>query len=160
MTARVLVRSYLSPTLVLLAFDWPDGAERPDFLGFAIRRTPGFRGAATSWLPNRITFDGPPPDGRDSASNQSPIQKFMWWDARFGDIDRGRVFKYELFPAVGKPKELELVENARAILQVKIPKPVVGSIGTYFNRAVVSSQAFVSEFGRRPTGAKLERALA
>ena len=36
------VRSYLSPTLVLLALDWPDGATRADFLGFAIERAPGF----------------------------------------------------------------------------------------------------------------------
>jgi len=33
---KVRIRSYLSPTLVLLAFDWPDGAFREDFLGFAI----------------------------------------------------------------------------------------------------------------------------
>ena len=36
----VSVRSYLSPPF-LLAFDWPDAASRSDFLGFAIRRTPG-----------------------------------------------------------------------------------------------------------------------
>ena len=39
---KVKVRSYCSPTLVLLAFDWPDGA-REDFLGFAVSRVPGFR---------------------------------------------------------------------------------------------------------------------
>ncbi len=38
----VSVRSYLSPTLVLLAFDWPGAQARTDFLGFAIARTPGF----------------------------------------------------------------------------------------------------------------------
>jgi hypothetical protein len=36
----VAARAYLSPTLVLLAFDWPSGAARDDFLGFAIERTP------------------------------------------------------------------------------------------------------------------------
>jgi hypothetical protein len=62
---KVRGRSYLSPTLVLLAFDWPDGAFREDFLGFAIERQPGFERAAKSWLPNRIGFQGPAPDQRD-----------------------------------------------------------------------------------------------
>ncbi|MCM3468458.1 hypothetical protein M3643_13385, partial [Staphylococcus lugdunensis] len=85
----VSVRSYLSPTLVLLAFDWPDAASRSDFLGFAIRRTPGFWSAdgktraPDSWLPNRLTFDGPAADTQgDAPTDQAPIQKFMWWDAR------------------------------------------------------------------------------
>ena len=38
----VTVRSFTSPTLVLLAFDWPQGDGKADFLGFAIERTPGF----------------------------------------------------------------------------------------------------------------------
>jgi len=52
---KVRVRSYLSPTLVLLAFDWPDGAFREDFLGFAIEGgvpiTPisAERNSATIW---------------------------------------------------------------------------------------------------------------
>jgi len=54
----VIAKSYVSPTLVLLAFDWPAGAERNDFLGFAIQRTPGFSGGDPSWLPNRIGFNG------------------------------------------------------------------------------------------------------
>jgi hypothetical protein len=39
---RVALRSYLSPTLVLLAFDWPEGGNHPDFVGFCIRRSCGF----------------------------------------------------------------------------------------------------------------------
>jgi hypothetical protein len=62
-------RAYLSPSLVLLALDWADGEQRQDFLGFAIRRTPGFldfktkQMAASSWLPNRLSFNGPPAAG-------------------------------------------------------------------------------------------------
>ena len=44
---KVKVRSYCSPTLVLLAFDWPDGA-REDFLGFAVSRVPGPAGKPES----------------------------------------------------------------------------------------------------------------
>jgi len=36
----IQVKSYTSPTLVLLAFNWEPGGQREDFLGFAIERTP------------------------------------------------------------------------------------------------------------------------
>jgi len=151
-------RAYLSPTLVLLAFDWPGGEGHDDFLGFAIKRDPGFQGEKTSWLPNRLTFSGPAKT--DSPSNESPIQKFMWWDARIDDADRGRSFVYTVIPVIGAPGSLTLLEDDAAKVKVTLPEAVVGSIGTYFNRAVVSSQAFVREFGRKPTGDKLKRALA
>jgi phosphatidylserine/phosphatidylglycerophosphate/cardiolipin synthase-like enzyme len=157
-SARVRARAYLSPTLVLLAFNWPGGEARSDFLGCAIERAPGFEGEAASWLPNRLTFDGPA--AGDAPSNESPIQKFMWWDARIDDADRGKRFTYRVVPVVGQPGALELLDADAATVAVKLPQAVVGRIGTYFNRAVVSSQAFVREFGRRPTGAKLDRALA
>ena len=32
--ALTTIKAYRSPTLVLLAFDWPDGENRNDFLGF------------------------------------------------------------------------------------------------------------------------------
>src|SRR5258706_3158096 len=101
---RVQVRSYLSPTLVFLALDWPDGPSRQDFLGFAISRTPGFWGQPTSWLPNRIGFAGPVANAGDAPSNDAPIQKFMWWDARFDlETDPNRKFTYEVTPVTGTP---------------------------------------------------------
>ena len=54
--AKIIMRSYASPALVLLAFDWPEADQHADFLGFAIRRTPGFYGQVQSWLPNRRRF--------------------------------------------------------------------------------------------------------
>ena len=75
----VVIKAYTSPTLVLLAFDWAGGANRNDFLGFAIKRVPGFGNQPESWLPNRIDFNGPAPDGSDKPSARAPIQKFMWW---------------------------------------------------------------------------------
>jgi hypothetical protein len=54
----VTVRAYLSPTLVLLAFDYPEGANAKNFLGFAIKREPGFDGASSTFLSNRIGFNG------------------------------------------------------------------------------------------------------
>ena len=156
---KVLVRSYVSPTVVLLAMDWLDGKDRDDFLGFAIRRTPGFWKQKQSWLPNRIGFDGPPGDGKDLPSDQAPIQKFMWWDARIDTEDRGKTIQYEVIPAVMPWTSPQLMVDAAATIDVNIPQLEKNGIGTYFNRAVVSSQAFVKEFGTNPEGAKRERAL-
>jgi phosphatidylserine/phosphatidylglycerophosphate/cardiolipin synthase-like enzyme len=157
--ARATIRPYLSPTLVLLALDWADGAARPDFLGFAISRAPGFGGEDESWLPNRLGFDGPAPRGRDLPSDTSPIQKFMWWDARIDDDDRGARFRYAVTPVVGSAAAPRLERSATASVTVTLPRSIENGIGTYFNRAVVSSQAFTKEFGRAPTGRRLERAL-
>lgn len=148
--ALVQIRPYLSPTLVLLALDWQEGAQDNAFLGFAIKRTPGFRDPATgatatsSWLPNRISFDGPPAAGQpDFPSNVAPIQKFMWWDTRIDEQDRGMQFKYEVWPMRGDgvtpPRP---VDAARKEITIQLPQHVEKGIGTYFNRAVVSSQAF------------------
>ncbi len=147
--ALVQVRSYLSPTLVLLALDWPEAEQDGQFLGFAIQRTPGFRDPATravavsSWLPNRIGFDGPPAAGQpDFPSSQAPIQKFMWWDARIDEEDRGAQFRYDVWPVRGDPTAPQQVEAAHATLTITLPRHVENGIGSYFNRAVVSSQAF------------------
>jgi PLD-like domain len=151
----VKVTSFCSPTLVLLAFDWPEGASRSDFLGFAIQRTPGFFGQLRSWLPNRIDFDGPDPHEADKPSNRAPIQKFMWWDARIDTNDRGHAFSYKVLPIVGTPAALhELVDESRT-LDVRIPRLVEDGVGTYFNRAVVSSQAFARSFPNLETMAQI-----
>ena len=157
--AKAKVRSYLSPTLVLLAFDWEEGSSRRDFLGFAISRTPGFNGPAPSWLPNRIGFNGPDPKNLDLPSNNNPIQKFMWWDARINTNDRAKKFTYTVVPVVGNPERNNTVDADAAEIEVTIPQPVQNGIGTYFNRAVVSSQAFMREFGVNPQGSKLTNAL-
>jgi phosphatidylserine/phosphatidylglycerophosphate/cardiolipin synthase-like enzyme len=149
---KVKVRSYCSPTLVLLALDWPDGA-RKDFLGFAISREPGYRNKdgeteALSWLPNRVGFDGPAAARHvDFPSNTSPLQKFQWWDARIDDPDRGKEFTYTVYPVVGTPDDLHLLKECAVVHKLRIPPPEEKGIGTYFNRAVVSSQAFSKKFG-------------
>lgn len=159
---KVKVRAYTSPTLVLLAFDWPDGGSRQDFLGFAIARSPGFQGENQSWLPNRVGFAGPAPKGQDLPSNTSPIQKFLWWDARIDDPDRGKTFTYKVTPVVGAPDAPQLLSECEASLSVTVPRPVDAGlgVGTYFNRAVVSSQAFSAKFGKDLDEEKMHQALA
>jgi phosphatidylserine/phosphatidylglycerophosphate/cardiolipin synthase-like enzyme len=147
--STIIARAYLSPTLILLAIDWPEGETRKDFLGFAIKRTPGFRDFKTrkqeksSWLPNRINFNGPPPPGKpDFPSEEAPIQKFNWWDSRVDEEDRGAKFTYEFWPVVGTKTKHSLVKKAKSTIEVVLPKHEENGIGTYFNRAVVSSQSF------------------
>jgi len=147
--ATVTAKAYCSPSLVLLAFDWPDGGSRQDFLGFAIRRTPGFQDlktgvtAASDWLPNRLSFNGPPPDGQpDFPSNVAPVQKFMWWDARLEGLAPGTKLAYEITPALGAPNAPQLDAASKTSIDVVLPDHVQFGIGTWFNRAVMSSQAF------------------
>lgn len=162
---KVTARSYLSPTMVLLAMDWDEGFNTPDFLGFAIKRTPGFSPgagqpeAAFSWLPNRIGFNGANPGGGDMPSNQNPLQHFHWFDARVNDNDRGKTFTYDIFPVTGSFNNLTLVQGKSTTIRCTIPQVVVNGIGTYFNRAVVSSQAFSKEFGAITTHAQYVQAL-
>jgi hypothetical protein len=156
----VAARAYLSPTLVLLAYDYAEGEEDKSFLGFAIKREPGFDGAAFSYLPNRLDFHGAIADGSYAGSDKYPIQKFYWWDARINTADRGKEFTYTVSVVTGTPEKLTIATDAKSTqtVPVTIPHEVENGIGTYFNRAVVSSQAFVREFGHQPKGAKLHEA--
>lgn len=153
MTA-VALRAYRSPSLVLLALDWPDGEARQDFLGFAIRRTPGFTDLATGavsvsdWLPNRVSFTGPPAEGQpDFPSNVAPIQKFLWWDARLDGVAPGQRLSYEAFPVCGTPQSAQLQQADRGVIDLVLPDHREFGIGTWFNRAVMGSQAFSRKVG-------------
>jgi phosphatidylserine/phosphatidylglycerophosphate/cardiolipin synthase-like enzyme len=144
----VIVRPYVSPTLVLLAFDWTEGKQHDDFLGFTIERSPGYNGEPKSPLPNRITFDGPRKAGDpEPTSDKNPIQTFHWWDARIDDADRGQPFTYTVTPVCGTRDALEPQIAQASTVTVTLPNFVTDGIGSWFNRAVVSSQGFVNKFG-------------
>src|SRR6516162_10663330 len=82
----VAARAYTSPTLVLLAMDWPAGKRFSDFLGVAILRSPGFSpGERDGYLLNKIGFNPPGPNSQPLPSNVAPFQKFLWWDAGIDD---------------------------------------------------------------------------
>jgi hypothetical protein len=166
--SEVLVKAYLSPSLVLLALDWADGANHPDFLGFAIKRSPGFSDLktgvkpASSWLPNRLSFNGPPAKGQpDFPSNDAPIQKFLWWDARLEGLAPGASLTYEVSPVLGTANTHGLDASSTASLPVSLPNHVEFGTGTWFNRAVMASQAFSAKCdalgiktGQAPTAAQ------
>jgi phosphatidylserine/phosphatidylglycerophosphate/cardiolipin synthase-like enzyme len=156
--AKVKARAYCSSSMVLLAFDWDEGKAHSDFLGFAIRRSPGLGQSAPSWLPNRLSFQGAIRKGENPASNRNPIQKFMWWDARI-ERDKSRTYKYTITPVRGTPGNLTLVTSASRQVSVTTPPSKHDGIGTWFNRAVVSSQSFSRQFPGTLTSARLNEAL-
>jgi hypothetical protein len=126
----VSLRAYLSPTLVLLALDWDKGKTQKDFLGFAIKRKPGFHS----------------PDG----------QSFLWWDARIDAADRNGQFIYTAYPVCGTADDPKILETEAGICQVSLPDHIVNGVGTWFNRAVLSSQAFT----RKLAAMKLQKGAA
>jgi len=128
--------------------DWPDGSKFTDFLGFAVLRSPGFaKGEKDGYLLNKIGFQPPGPNTQPLPSNFSPFQKFLWWDSGINDADRGKQFKYTVTPVRGTgPKDLSLQHQSETTITVKLPLVDVNGISTWFNRAVVSSQAFSREF--------------
>lgn len=160
MADAVVARAYTSPTLVLIAMDWPAGRERPDFLGFAIRRAPGYaKGEKDGYLTNKIGFAAPSKDTQPLPSNMAPFQKFLWWDGGINDQDRGRTFEYTVIPVCGTgPHDLALQHEVEAVIEVKLPASERDGIWTCFNRAVVSSQAFRREFPHPQ--ADIERCMA
>lgn len=148
MPDHVVARAYTSPTLVLIAMDWPGGGRRPDFLGFAIRRAPGYaKGEKDGYLTNKIGFSALGKNAQPLPSDLAPFQKFMWWDGGINDADRGKNFHYTVIPVCGTgPHDLALQHEAEATIEVRLPLSERDGIWTCFNRAVVSSQAFQREF--------------
>jgi len=159
--SAVRARAYTSPTLVLLAYDWPDGKNHADFLGFAIQRSPGHgKSGAPDYLWNKIGFSAPKKNDPPKPSDQNPIQRFLWWDSGIEAADRGKTFTFTIVPVLGTgPDDLALQHAAGTDVSVRIPREVEAGIGTYFNRAVVSSQSFSGKFGKNPAGKKLEAAM-
>jgi phosphatidylserine/phosphatidylglycerophosphate/cardiolipin synthase-like enzyme len=143
--AQVVVTAYPSPTCIFLAFDWDDGAQHADFLGFAIERDPGY-GAdkKPQFLFNKLDFVPIAEKAKPKGSDLAPFQKFNWWDSGFKTEDRGKRFKYTVFPVRGTgPGDLKLQRHDAGSIAVVLPNILEGKVATYFNRAVVSSQSFL-----------------
>jgi len=157
----VRARAFTSPTLVLLAYDWPAGKDHADFLGFAIRRSPGHgKSGAPDYLWNKIGFSAPKKNDPPKPSDKNPIQRFLWWDSGIEAADRGKTFTFTVVPVLGSgPADLTLRHASETAIAVTIPHEVENGIGSYFNRAVVSSQSFAGKFGRNPAGQKLRAAM-
>jgi hypothetical protein len=142
---KAKVKAYVSAGCVLLAFDWPEGKDHEDFLGFAIERSPGYtKSGEPQFLFNKLDFVPIAQDARPKGSNVAPIQKFNWWDGGINEGDQGKTYKYTVTPVRGiAPDDLKLQAGAAESVSVDVPKPLQGKIATYFNRAVVSAQSFL-----------------
>lgn len=126
--ASVTLKAYPSPTCILLAFDWADGARHPDFLGFAIRRNPGYaKDRKPQFLFNKLDFVPIAENAKPKPSDQAPIQKFNWWDSGFNTEDRGKTFQYDIIPVLGTdPGDLHLQQQAAGRASVTLPNILDG----------------------------------
>ena len=72
--AAAAIKAYASPGCVLLAFDWPDGGDHQDFLGFAIKRNPGCRRTdEAQCLFNKLDFEPLSEDARLRGGRHFPF---------------------------------------------------------------------------------------
>lgn len=152
------VKVYASPSCILIAFDWPDGNNHADFLGFAIKRDPGYgKDGKAQYLFNKLDFLPITEKSKPKGSDKAPIQKFNWWDGGINPKDRGKTYTYTVTPVLGTgAKDLELLDAAAGQATVKVPALLNGGIATYFNRAVVSAQSFTKLV---KSGASLEKQM-
>jgi phosphatidylserine/phosphatidylglycerophosphate/cardiolipin synthase-like enzyme len=155
---RTIVRAYASPGCVLLTFDWPDGKDHPDFLGFSILRDPGYsKDGKPQFLFNKLDFQPITEDAKPKGSDKAPIQKFNWWDGGIDPKDRGRSFTYTITPMLGTgAADLRALNEAAGKVKVTVPKVLNGKIASWFNRAVVSAQSFTK---LKNSGASLEKQM-
>ena len=154
-------RAYTSPTLVLLAMDWPDGAKFDDFLGFAILRVAGLPSGREGRIPvQQDLVHAADENAQPLPSNLAPFQKFLWWDAGINDADRGKTFKYTITPGARHRRRTISRCSMRRRRRITVPLPKVeeDGISTWFNRAVVSSQAFTRQFPD-PTKKKIDEVM-
>lgn len=70
------------------------------------------------------------------------------------------MFTYLVVPVVGAPSSSTLLDDQACTIEVSIPEIEVNGIRSYFNRAVVSSQAFSNEFPNLDTAAQQQAARA
>ena len=123
---------------------------------------PGFKNlqtgvvATSDWLPESPVIRRSARRGSAGFpfANEAPIQKFMWWDARLDGSSAGDTLGYEVTPVCGTKTNHALVPAAASSVTIALPPHVEMDIGTWFNRAVMSSQAFSAQV-HRPWGCRV-----
>ncbi len=102
----VRIKSYISPSMVLLAYDWAQDGDHAGFAGFAIERTPGLGGAAKSWLSDMqggLTRKGYSCDPWADASPQSGH------------------FHYRIVPVIGPANAPRYLDHEAGEISVRLP---------------------------------------
>jgi phosphatidylserine/phosphatidylglycerophosphate/cardiolipin synthase-like enzyme len=133
--------------MALLAMNWKDGKPPEDFVGFAIMyKPPG--GDRFFVLQNRLAF--PLADGRVDRTKRpttlSPIQKFRW--VHFPrNAELAGEFLYRVLPVfMGAADDLSYGEAQEAPIELR-RETFPGELNLAFTRGMVSSQAFVDQYG-------------
>lgn len=157
----LVIKAIAGTDVVVLAWDFAPGkfdamvlrAEESNLLGFAVERSIfGENGdlIERGWLRGIKRFEKKDPGtapGTLMPTSEHPIQSFQWADYT---VDAGQSYAYRVVPIFGKPKLMELAQEAGVEVQVKTePRAAAGSgirHDVFFNRGVIGSQAYARRF--------------
>lgn len=139
------VRAIAGTHVVLMALDM-DETTRQGLRGFAIKR--GLGGQPQQWLRGIKYFAAtvPHPDPKaDYSSREQPFQTFLWSDYR---ADPGKTYDFTIIALYGDPGAFE----ERHTLEFSITTEANDDPhdGVWFNRGIVASHAFETEFSNTP----------
>lgn len=128
---------------------WKYNQKIPNCLGFAVHRT-DLNSGTTIPLPAWVGFQGQSnADWKPQTTEVWPIQKFNWRDLT---AKRGGFYQYKIVPMIGSVGNLE-AQNDLAITSNQIHlTPDHGSIFTYFNRGILSTQSLAHKIPNGPSG--------
>ncbi|MBI3703862.1 MAG: hypothetical protein HY244_08455 [Rhizobiales bacterium] len=139
------VRAIAGTHVVLMALDM-DAATRQGLRGFAIKR--GLQGQAQEWLRGikyfSATVADPKPED-DYSSREQPFQSFLWSDYR---ATPGTTYDFTIVALYGDPKALE--PRHTLTFSIKTEPNDDPLHGVWFNRGIIASHAFETEFHNQP----------
>lgn len=129
---------------------WKYNQKISDCLGFAVYRT-DLNSGTTIPLPAWVGFQGQSnTNWKPQTTETWPIQKFNWRDLT---AKRGGFYQYKIVPMTGSVGKLE-AQNDLALTTNQIHlTPDHGSIFTYFNRGILSTQSLAHQIPEGPSGA-------
>lgn len=138
----VTVNAIAGTHVVFLAMDM-DKSDASGLMGFAIKREDKVE-KETIWLRGNKSFDIARKGTalNDYSSLDNPFQSFQWADYT---AKPGYDYIYTVYPMFGKPGAL--TQGRGTAVPVKTETPEGNPHSVYFNRAAISSQAYVKRFG-------------
>ena len=139
---HVNVNAIAGTHVVFLAMDM-DKKDTSGLMGFSIQREDKVE-KETIWLRGNKAFEilRKATSLNDFSSLDNPFQAFQWADYT-AKPDYNYV--YTVFPMYGKPGKLEQGKATEVTVKTETPEGERHSV--YFNRAAISSQAYVKRFG-------------
>lgn len=138
----VNVNAIVGTHVVFLAMDMDKG-DTSGLMGFAIQREDKVE-KETIWLRGNKAFEilRKATSLNDFSSLDNPFQAFQWADYT---AKPGYDYIYTVFPMFGKPGKLEQGKGTKIAVKTETAEGEKHSV--YFNRAAISSQAYVKRFG-------------